>query len=136
MVDAPAIDQLFQQGHLHLALSCFPNQALTLVDAANPAHTALAIAEGEQGDICPLTKLPAAGISRIKARNREQQFALDLLLRETIPLVTLVGRAGTGKTLLALAAGLYQVADQHRYTRLLNFAPRHSHGAGPGLSAR
>lgn len=78
----------------------FPNQALTLVDVNNPSHTALAIVK-ENGQLSPLAKMPYGGISRIHARNREQRFALSLLLDDSIPLVTLVGQAGTGKTLLA-----------------------------------
>jgi PhoH-like ATPase len=46
----------------------------------------------------------------IRPRNKEQQFAIDLLLDDSVRLVTLVGQAGTGKTLLALAAGLQKVA--------------------------
>ena len=51
-------------------------------------------------------------LGRIQPRNREQTFALDLLLDTAVPLVTLLGKAGTGKTLIALAAGLHQVADE------------------------
>jgi PhoH-like ATPase len=62
-------------------------------------------------------------LGRIQARNREQTFSLDLLLDPAVQLVTLVGKAGTGKTLLALAAGLHQVADEHLYERLLVTRP-------------
>ena len=54
----------------------------------------------------------------IKPRNREQIFAMDLLLDDSIKLVTLIGGAGTGKTLLALAAGLRKVFDEGVYRRL------------------
>ncbi|HAM73267.1 MAG TPA: phosphate starvation-inducible protein PhoH, partial [Verrucomicrobiales bacterium] len=60
---------------------------------------------------------------KVGARNREQTFALDLLLDPAVQLLTLVGKAGTGKTLLALAAGLHQVADEHLYERLLVTRP-------------
>ena len=63
------------------------------------------------------------GDLRIQSRNREQTFALDLLLDPEIQLITLVGKAGTGKTLLALAAGLHQVADERLYERLLVTRP-------------
>ena len=59
----------------------------------------------------------------ITPRNREQQFAFDILLNEDIQLVTLVGKAGTGKTLLALAAGLHLTADENTYSRLLVSRP-------------
>jgi PhoH-like ATPase len=53
----------------------------------------------------------------------EQTFALDLLLDDRIKLVTLAGKAGTGKTLLALAAGLYKVLDENAFQRLLVSRP-------------
>ncbi len=55
----------------------------------------------------------------IQARNREQNFALNLLLDPHIDLVTLLGVAGTGKTLLALAAGLAQTLEDHRYQEII-----------------
>ncbi len=55
----------------------------------------------------------------IAARNREQNFALNLLMDPEIDLVTLTGTAGTGKTLLALAAGLAQVLDDRRYSEII-----------------
>src|SRR3546814_19660175 len=55
----------------------------------------------------------------INARNREQNFALNLLLDPDIDFVTLQGSAGTGKTLLTIAAGLTQVLDQNRYSEIL-----------------
>ncbi|HEV2430952.1 MAG TPA: PhoH family protein [Burkholderiales bacterium] len=55
----------------------------------------------------------------ITARNREQNFALNLLMNPTVDFVTLLGQAGTGKTLLALAAGLTQVLDEKRYSEII-----------------
>src|SRR5690606_28665840 len=55
----------------------------------------------------------------ITARNREQNFALNLLMNTSMDFVTLVGQAGTGKTLLALAAGLSQVLDDKRYSEII-----------------
>lgn len=55
----------------------------------------------------------------INARNREQNFALNLLLDPDIDFVTLQGSAGTGKTLLTIAAGLTQVMDQNRYIEII-----------------
>lgn len=123
LVDTDQINQLYKQGGISLEQTFFPNQAVTLVNSTNPDHTALAIVEGNSNRLVPITKIPYAGISRIHPRNREQKFALDLLLRDAIPLVTLVGKAGTGKTLLAIAAGLQKVADEGLYTRLLISRP-------------
>ncbi len=55
----------------------------------------------------------------VTARNREQNFALNLLMDPEIDFVTLTGQAGTGKTLLALAAGLSQVLDARRYNEII-----------------
>ena len=62
-------------------------------------------------------------ISGIKPLNLQQKMAFELLLDDSVPLVTLVGQAGTGKTLLALAAGMSKVIDEARYNRLLVSRP-------------
>ena len=59
----------------------------------------------------------------IKALNKEQKFALEVLMNDQIKVVTLVGRAGTGKTLLALSVGLEKVVEQKIYSRLLVTRP-------------
>ena len=59
----------------------------------------------------------------VRPRNKEQSHALDILLDENIRLVTLVGKAGTGKTLLALAAGLKRTVEDGVYTRMLVSRP-------------
>jgi PhoH-like ATPase len=99
------------------------NEGVTLVDRAQPNHTMLARFNAALGALLPLQKVTKVRLGRIHARNREQTFALDLLLDPAIQLVTLVGKAGTGKTLLALAAGLNQVADERLYDRLLVTRP-------------
>ncbi|MEN9843017.1 MAG: hypothetical protein RLZZ612_846 [Pseudomonadota bacterium] len=59
------------------------------------------------------------GVWGVTSRNREQNFALNLLMDPEIDFVTLTGTAGTGKTLLTLAAGLTQVLDERRYTEII-----------------
>lgn len=126
LVSAEQMSAVFQSSEVaglsHLSSKFSPNQALTLVDVNNPNHTALAILNAN-GQLMPLPKVPYNGVSRIRARNREQRFALALLLDDAVPLVTLVGKAGTGKTLLAIAAGLQKVTEEKRYTRLLISRP-------------
>ena len=63
-----------------------------------------------------------------KARNKEQAFALDLLTDDEVPLVALKGSAGTGKSLLAIAAGLDAVVEQARFSQLLILRPMMSVG--------
>lgn len=123
VVPPATLTTLFRQGHLSLDRPLYPNQAITLVDETNPAHTGLAWVQADSGQVQPLGKLPHVGISRIHPRNREQRFAFELLLQDDIPLVTLVGKAGTGKTLLAIAAGVHKVADERLYSRLLIARP-------------
>lgn len=66
----------------------------------------------------------------LQPRSKEQRFALDLLLDPDIPLVSLSGRAGTGKTMLAIAAGLEQVfeRDRRRYDRVMIIRPMYAVG--------
>lgn len=59
------------------------------------------------------------GVWGVHARNREQNFALNLLLDPEVDFVTILGPAGTGKTLLALAAGLEQTVEEHRYREII-----------------
>lgn len=75
-----------------------------------------------RNEIVPLAPVPKE-IWGISAKNLGQRFALDALLNEDIRLITLTGRAGTGKTLMALAAGLHMVLDSHAYRRLLVTRP-------------
>ena len=65
----------------------------------------------------------------IKPRNKEQHFALDLLLNDDIKLVTLVGKAGTGKTLLAIAAGLQKVTEEQVFSEAARRRARSSRSA-------
>jgi PhoH-like ATPase len=121
IVSSDEINQLSKDGILVLNGEFFPNQTIILVDELNPSHTALGIVN--YGRIVPLEKIPTGSVSRIKPRNQEQIFAMNLLLNDSIPLVTLVGKAGTGKTLLAVAAGLQKISDERIYTRLLISRP-------------
>ncbi|MCD4650694.1 MAG: PhoH family protein [Candidatus Cloacimonetes bacterium] len=71
----------------------------------------------------PLEIYKGQDVFGISARNKEQELALDLLLDDSVRLVSLVGIAGTGKTLLAMAAGLNQVVEENKYTRLVISRP-------------
>lgn len=100
----------------------FPHACVVLVDKSSDKHTALGRFDPVRGQVLPL-QVPRAGAWGVRARNVEQNFALDLLLDRSISLVTLIGRAGTGKTLLAVAAGLQQVIGDGTYGRLLVSRP-------------
>src|SRR5207237_1025803 len=98
------------------------NQYLLLRDGDNPSHTALGRYDGVQKKVAQIKKL-REGVWGIRPRNKEQHYAMDLLLNDDIKLVTLVGKAGTGKTLLAIAAGLQKVTEDQVYSKLLVSRP-------------
>jgi PhoH-like ATPase len=123
MVEKEEVDRFYGQGYLESPQDFLPNQFVTLAAAANPSHTALCRYQSTLRRLVPLIRTPKEGVWGIHSRNREQQFAFDLLLNDDIQLVTLVGKAGTGKTLLAIAAGLFKVADEGSYHRLLVSRP-------------
>ncbi len=101
-------------------LSLFPHEFAILKHSSNPSQSALA--RHFNGRLLPLQYADAL-IWGLRARNKEQKFALELLLDDSVRVVTLVGRAGTGKTLLSLAAGLEKVVEQRVYHRLLVTRP-------------
>jgi len=122
-VDPAQVDMLFDGGLVpEEGLELNPNQFVTLVDRTNETHTALGRFYASDGRIHPLKRVETAPWG-IKPRNREQQFALELLLDDSVQVVTLLGKAGTGKTLLAIAAGLQQVVDDERFNKLLVSRP-------------
>ncbi len=100
-----------------------PNEYMLAVDEEDATNKALGRIDGdEEGCIAPLTNTDQ-DVAGIHPLNIEQTFALAALLDENIRLVTLTGKAGTGKTLLAIAAGLQQVFGDDRYHRVLVFRP-------------
>lgn len=101
----------------------YPNQFVQLIDNTNPQHTTVARVEPCGTKLKPLGKHTSDYVWGIRARNKEQRYALSLLLDERIKLVTLVGKAGTGKTLLAIAAGMQQVVEEEMYQKLLVSRP-------------
>ena len=99
-----------------------PNEYCTLADGSNPKRTLLARVDASGQRLVPLLDA-REGIWGIRPRNREQHFACDALLDEQIRLVTLMGKAGTGKTLLAMAAGLRKTVQDKEYRRLVVARP-------------
>ncbi len=98
-----------------------PNQCLFLADSSGfDAMVRQAGApEGAKIELLADYANPKHAVWGIHARNREQNFALNLLLDPEIDFVSLLGAAGTGKTLLTLAAGLAQTLDQNRYKEII-----------------
>jgi len=103
-----------------------PNQYIMLVSNSNEKKSALARFNSHHK---PLQKVIHKSIPdwNIDARNKEQAFAIDLLLNPDIKIVSLIGRAGSGKTLMAIAAGLQQTiglrTENNHYSRLIVSRP-------------
>ena len=114
------IDVFYKDGTITLPkLECRPNEYLLLT---SPEHSsAVGKFDVDKKEIEPLLK--SVNIWGIKPRNLEQKCAVDALLRDDIKLVTLIGPAGTGKTLLALACGMRKVFDEAYYSRILVSRP-------------
>jgi PhoH-like ATPase len=118
----PALDAFFNTGEIEVQDGrLYPNLCVMLRSAEDEKRTGLGRCVGD-GKIRRVA-VPTEGIMGVRPRNREQTFALDLLLDDSVRLVTLVGAAGTGKTLLALAAGLKRCVQHGAYTRLLVSRP-------------
>ena len=126
-VTGAEVDAFFSQGTLDLAesplrTSLHANQYVLLRDTESHSHSALGRFDKTQGKLVQLKKI-RDGVWGIRPRNKEQHCALDLLMSDEIKLITLVGKAGTGKTMLALAAGLQKVVEENTYSKLLVSRP-------------
>jgi PhoH-like ATPase len=116
------LDGFFATGEMEIDDGrLYPNVCVMLRSPDDEKRTALGRCVGDRK--IRRVSVPSEGIMGLRPRNREQTFALDLLLDDSVRLVTLVGSAGTGKTLLALAAGLKRCVQHGAYTRLLVSRP-------------
>lgn len=119
-VDSAQIDAFYRDKKLPLEKDkYFPNQFLIL--KANDGSKKSAIGRVANNGECVLKPLSAQDPVAwgIKPLNKEQRFAMELLLDDSLDIVTLVGTAGTGKTLLTLATGLQRTMDESAYRRMV-----------------
>ena len=125
-VDSHLIDQFYESKIVSLpsaeASQLLTNEYVVLKDKSNPNHSAIGRFSKDENALVPLVS-PAESIWGVHPRNVEQSFALDALLNDDLLFVSLIGKAGTGKTLMALAAGLYKTLDEGRFQRLLVSRP-------------
>ena len=125
LVDDQIIDRFYERQSVYLDTSgLFSNQYVMLVSNANEKKTALGryVNKGT-----PLRQLITSRqkVWGIKPRNKEQQFLMDALMDPNIQIVTAIGKAGSGKTICAIAAGLEQTIDEvkQEYTRVIVSRP-------------
>jgi PhoH-like ATPase len=122
-VPGSEVDAFYAQGSLPVPSDeVVANQYVLLRDPDSQSHSALGRFDPAASKVVPLKKM-RDGVWGIRPRNKEQHCALDLLLNDDIKLITLVGKAGTGKTMLAIAAGLQKVVEERTYSRLLVARP-------------
>lgn len=122
MVTPAQIDAFYREKRFVPDIRLYANQYVIMKDESNPNHSAIGRFSGQEQAIVPLMQA-AESIWGVHARNVEQAFALDCLLNDEIMFVSLVGKAGTGKTLMAIAAGLHKTLDKGQFQRLLVSRP-------------
>ena len=131
LVDDQVIDRFYEGEEVYIDEDeteqlWHPNQYIMMVSNANEKKSALASFSNHHSPLRTIIhkKLPDW---KIDARNKEQAFAIDMLMDPDIKIISLVGRAGSGKTLLAIAAGLQQTiglrAESNHYSRLIVSRP-------------
>jgi len=124
LVDDQTIDRFYERQSVYLEnKGLHPNQYVMMVSNANEKKTALG---RYTSDLMPIQQLiKSQKIWGIKPRNKEQQFLMDALMDPAVQIVTAIGKAGSGKTICAIAAGLEQTIDEatQAYTRVIVSRP-------------
>ena len=117
------IDEIYQSKIIEVeGITAFPNEFIVLESEENTKKTALTRIK-DDGMLHLVDPRMDTQQFHLTPRNKEQRMALDILLDPEVQLVSLVGKAGTGKTLLALAAALELVLHQNRYEKILVSRP-------------
>lgn len=109
-----------------------PGEYCTLINESDPKNTQLAKVDADGRRLVPILDF-REGVWGIRPRNREQRFAFDALMDDRVRLVTLMGKAGTGKTLMAMAAGLKRTVVDREFRRMIVARPTISMGKELGF---
>jgi PhoH-like ATPase len=125
LIDDTLVDYFHEGQEVYLdekEITLHPNQCVLFRSNQNSKKTALARFIDYD---TPIQKVSSnkRGMWGVKPKNKEQIFASELLMDETVPIVSLVGPAGSGKTLLAIAAGLEQTLSKGLYNKLVISRP-------------
>ena len=129
LVDDQTIDRIYEGEKIYIedipdTNKFFSNQFVMMVSSANEKKTALTRFINEHEPFLKVRDHKAGESWGIAPKNKEQNFAMDLLYDNNVPVVSLIGKAGSGKTLCAIAAGLEQVIGQDpTYNRLIVSRP-------------
>ena len=124
LVDDQVIDRFYEKQSVYLGdKGLFPNQYVMMVSSSNAKKTALGRFVSDLSPVKQLLK--SQKIWGIKPRNKEQQFLMDALMDPAVQIVTAIGKAGSGKTICAIAAGLEQTIDETKsqYSRVIVSRP-------------
>ena len=123
-IDDQVVDDIYNGQDIYLDEegTFFPNQFILFKSNQNDKKTVLARYTGKSKPVRKITQ-SKKGIWGVKPKNKEQIFASNILMDENIPIVSLVGPAGSGKTLLAIAAGLEQTLGLGLYNKLVISRP-------------
>ena len=116
---------LYEEDAAEQGIVLYPNQYVMLVSVENEKKTAIARFINWNVPVKPLFRRDDTFSWGVSPRNKEQKCGMDMLMNDDIPFVSLIGRAGSGKTLMAMAAGLEQVLglEKGRYNRIIVSRP-------------
>lgn len=137
-VEGSLIDKIFESRKIPMSdlagtefEQAHSNKFFMLTDKTNEQHQAVVRIDPFDKSLIPLKQFK--DVWGLRARNFGQKLALDLLMDDRIKLVSLMGSAGTGKTLLALACGLQKCLDEGKYTKMLVARPIYPMGKDIGF---
>jgi predicted ribonuclease YlaK len=119
-VPSSTINDLYKNGKVSIETEAYPNQFFILKSNEKESHSGITRFKGGEFRLCNFPK----ELWSIIPRNAEQKMAMELLMDPSIKLVTLIGKAGSGKTLIAAASALHHVVNEHKlYNRILLSRP-------------
>lgn len=123
-LNSAQIDSFYEKKYLEIGdyPGLSPNEMVLIASSDSFHHSGIARITSDCKGLVPI-KNYSSGVWGIQPKNKEQRHALELLMDDEIKLVTLAGQAGTGKTLISIAAALHKVTEENIYRKLLVSRP-------------